>query len=122
MSEIVSKYYVSDDGDIILGSNPVSIVHPGVKNLTDEIVADAVSLKKSEFLSKYGKLAEKSYHSIRELIVDEKIPIPKKVERLSRKDQIEKLYNEGMTSPSKIAKEIGSHPSYVSGILKKIKK
>ena len=44
---------------------------------------------------------------------------PKK--NVGRLDQVRELYNEGITSASEIAKQIGANPSYVHRLLKQIK-
>jgi len=110
---------------------------------TKENVSDACFLTRAKFIEKYeDSLLEKApytvsvlYSKLREVIVDEKVSVKKLKARkkeekksiaenpqgLSRAEQVKVLFDEGVTSPSKIAKQIGAHPSYVSQILKKLR-
>jgi hypothetical protein len=84
--------------------------------LREVIVDDKVSITQ---MKKEVKKAQKSDKIIHVQADVDTIKIP---QGMSRADQVKQLFAEGQTSPSKIAKVIGAHPSYVSTILKKLRK
>jgi len=112
-------------------------------NIDKQTITDAAFLTKKQFYDKYNdKLKEKAslscsaiYAQIRNTIVDHKIPISKKRKtnkrkvqtnstatpiKGSRKDQVAQLLKQGMTSPSEIAKTLGTNASYVHRLIKQI--
>jgi hypothetical protein len=155
---IKNKAFFVSDGDVVcLGKGTASIVafdqnDPRITQsieLTEGVIYDSIYSKKIAFCEKYASKIkegatlsiEEVYYSIRQVIVDEKLPIPKKgsnkpktlpggkslgfkpdhvIKIGSRKDQIKELMNKGMTSPSEIAKSLGTNASYVQRLIKEI--
>lgn len=139
------NYFLSQGGDVVCNFKIGSVVgsmtldlssdHQLIQSikLTQEMIYDAAYATKSAFSSKYKDLLidksipiQECYLRIRDWIVDEAIPLKKRLKKQkiaskkSRKDQVADLLNEGITKPSQIAAILNSHPSYISGIIKKI--
>ena len=135
------------DNDITLrNNNSISVVdlNPDISRsikVTIEMVNDCVYLSHKQFKDRYtSKLLRDSvlsiddiYYSIRELIVDNAIPISPSISNIavpkqqkepttpSRSEQIKELLSRGISSPTLIAKELGMNPSYVIRLLKQLK-
>ena len=131
------QFYLGEDTSLVCTDNQQTSVielsnYPEISltiKLNKQIIRDACFLTHSQFVAEYKAnllsgaplCASDLYRNIRHIIVDEELPIPKKKKGVSRFDQVKSLYESGITSPSQIAKQIGSHTSYVSQILKKIR-
>jgi transposase len=112
-------------------------------SVTKQVIYDAVHKSKSQFSDKYSSemnkqaplTAKQYYDALRSYIVDNKTPIPKKStkaktskaqpkasgSKLTRKDQVRQLLDQGTTSSSKIAEELCTNASYVARLVKQIK-
>lgn len=131
----------TSSGAFILGLSSEPLIISSIK-VTEDVVYDCVHLTKAQFSKKHS-LLEKApltigdvFHQIRSFIVDEKVPIPKKRSKgtrskrintqvsddvkMSRKDQIKQILNDGERSPSKIAKMLDTNAGYVSRLIKQI--
>lgn len=139
------KFYVAEDKDIICTNNTsTSIIamsqYQDVVSAIDidkQLISDACFKTSSEFVSKYKSKvkvesiysASELYRQIRNIVVNEKLPIKELKKQKSksvsngkgsRKDQVKKLLSEGYSSPTEIANIVGSHPSYISQLIKKL--
>jgi len=156
------KYFIADDNSVICTNNQMSITidvggyYPEIVqslDVTKEMINDACFMSVSQFTKKYSDKVKPNnplsskmvFHSLRDLIVDEKMPVYKRKKKskktksirekkptyvvvddpsgqkpMTRKEQVNYYLQLGIESATEIANLIGSNPSYVSQLIKKI--
>jgi len=131
------EFMVSDNNDVTLFfkqpsgvSGATVIVIPDIdEKITQDMVHDAIMLSKSQYLKNWPDSSGETYSKIRYYVVDEKLPIPpnrpKKHSKAkggkSRYEQVKDFVRRGETSPTAIARKIGTNSGYVARLLKRIK-
>lgn len=131
------EFMVSDDNSVTLffkqpsGVTGATVIEiPDIdEKIAQDMVHDAIMLSSNQYLKNWPDSSDETYRKIRYYVVDEKLPIPpnrpkkhsKAKQGKSRYEQVKELYEKGESSPTTIARKIGTNSGYVARLLKRIK-